>query len=754
MSSKKKPGCLESLRDYFKKSPNKIPIAIVASLQAVIIVGATILIFELDKANTFQEKTGYATIDLDTLNVWVDSGVVGASSLNMRLGQGATGAAGGVSNCWQMRRGVDQVCLSWINYARLIMDYSSPSAGLHCYNFQWDFSAPDAHVRDCFKTPPPFISNLQTTPTQNLILSDIEFNESTPQSGYVLGGGGVTFSRSVNERVIMMTSEGAFLISTTIQHPITLVSEGDNLCIDFQGSRGRISHSPSSPSPTAYSEENLSHMQYSVCTSTNPHSTLTMTKEYFLKTITSQRGGGQGVGVSLGTNEMVSTATETIFWRWNPLQPNSLDTLEDMLNCTISNNSTLGNRLNVVLVEGLFPDQLDQLSPQVAERVGTAGEQRADVKFYLEVSPYFSVTNSHFITGTNNNYWLRDENGNAPALSVLQDSVKSVVDVTNEMAMQWYEQLLLNATAFLSADGVVVNGDSISKLPVHFTTKQPLSYPYQMIENFIDYLAKFSREKYKEKLDSVLVRIPNFKQLKEFSLILRGENLSTTDVNPLDAAIFQNAPMVSVDIERVFSSMEQIQSPQRMRLAIENLKQHLIASWYCPGENIKYKWWYTDEVGDIKKKDRDFPFWDIDAYDMDAGLYKVCVKAIIDNEQQSSLELEELAEEHRKKLAEIELKGLELEDELSEISENAEESGLTRISPQLTIDEKDRTHHWVDSVDHNQSDAVVVPNQEQHRVLGGGVIGAEAPSRGFDSHRLKSSSLSTDLKYPSLADRP
>ena len=81
-------------------------------------------------------------------------------------------------------------------------------------------------------------------------------------------------------------------------------------------------------------------------------------------------------------------------------------------------------------------------------------------------------------------------------------------------------------------------------------------------------------------------------------------------------------------------------------------------------------------------------------------------------EQQSRLELEQLAEEHRKKLAEIELKGLELEDELSEISENAEESGLTRISPQLTIDEKDR--HWVESVDHNQPDAVVVPNQEQH----------------------------------------
>ena len=51
---------------------------------------------------------------------------------------------------------------------------------------------------------------------------------------------------------------------------------------------------------------------------------------------------------------------------------------------------------------------------------------------------------------------------------------------------------------------------------------------------------------------------------------------------------------------------------------------------------------------------------------------------------------------------------------MSEISENAEESGLTRISPQRTIDEKDRTRHWVESVDHNQPDAVVVPNQEQH----------------------------------------
>ena len=73
-----------------------------------------------------------------------------------------------------------------------------------------------------------------------------------------------------------------------------------------------------------------------------------------------------------------------------------------------------------------------------------------------------------------------------------------------------------------------------------------------------------------------------------------------------------------------------------------------------------------------------------------------------------------MAEEDRKKRVEIDLKGLEFEHEMSNVSENAEESSLTRISPQLTIDKKDRTHHRVEPVDHNQPDDVVVFNQEQH----------------------------------------
>ena len=86
-------------------------------------------------------------------------------------------------------------------------------------------------------------------------------------------------------------------------------------------------------------------------------------------------------------------------------------------------------------------------------------------------------------------------------------------------------------------------------------------------------------DNYKEKLDAVLTRNPDFKILQDFAKILRGERVSS-DVPPLDAPIYRYAPLVSADIERVFSEMGQIQTPQRMSLTIENLKHHLCVYWY------------------------------------------------------------------------------------------------------------------------------------------------------------------------------
>ena len=66
--------------------------------------------------------------------------------------------------------------------------------------------------------------------------------------------------------------------------------------------------------------------------------------------------------------------------------------------------------------------------------------------------------------------------------------------------------------------------------------------------------------------------------------------------------------------------------------------------------------------------------------------------------EQSQLELERLAESHKKQLIEMELKAFELEDSSSEVSEKVTESNSTGVSQPISKIATDRTNDWVDSV--------------------------------------------------------
>ena len=66
--------------------------------------------------------------------------------------------------------------------------------------------------------------------------------------------------------------------------------------------------------------------------------------------------------------------------------------------------------------------------------------------------------------------------------------------------------------------------------------------------------------------------------------------------------------------------------------------------------------------------------------------------------EQSQLELEELAESHKKQLFDMELKAFELEDSSSEISEKVAKSNSTGVSQLISKVATDRTNDWVDSV--------------------------------------------------------
>ena len=66
--------------------------------------------------------------------------------------------------------------------------------------------------------------------------------------------------------------------------------------------------------------------------------------------------------------------------------------------------------------------------------------------------------------------------------------------------------------------------------------------------------------------------------------------------------------------------------------------------------------------------------------------------------EQSQLELEQLAESHKKQLIENRMKAFELKDSSSEVSEKVAESNSTGVSQPISKVATDRTNDWVDSV--------------------------------------------------------
>ena len=66
--------------------------------------------------------------------------------------------------------------------------------------------------------------------------------------------------------------------------------------------------------------------------------------------------------------------------------------------------------------------------------------------------------------------------------------------------------------------------------------------------------------------------------------------------------------------------------------------------------------------------------------------------------EQSQLELEQLTQNHKKQLIEMELKAFELENSSSEVSEKVAESNSTGVSQPISKVATNRTNDWVDSV--------------------------------------------------------
>ena len=107
----------------------------------------------------------------------------------------------------------------------------------------------------------------------------------------------------------------------------------------------------------------------------------------------------------------------------------------------------------------------------------------------------------------------------------------------------------------------------------------PLLKQFELLDKVI---SNVNGEQYKNKLESIQKRNPDINKMCKFALVISGERVNETSIDPLKARIYKNAPLVSAEIERVFSSIGEVLSPQRMSLNVEYLKHHyhLIIYWY------------------------------------------------------------------------------------------------------------------------------------------------------------------------------
>ena len=127
---------------------------------------------------------------------------------------------------------------------------------------------------------------------------------------------------------------------------------------------------------------------------------------------------------------------------------------------------------------------------------------------------------------------------------------------------------------FISSNFKILS-DSIEKYQGRLSIERSL----KIIE---DVKSSITHEPFAGKLNSVLSKNPGLAKMIEYKKILDGvePDGSGALVEPLDALKFKNAPLLSAEVERMFSSMGEFQAPQRLFLMTKNLNMFCVIYWY------------------------------------------------------------------------------------------------------------------------------------------------------------------------------
>ncbi|KAG7161425.1 hypothetical protein Hamer_G014068 [Homarus americanus] len=106
-----------------------------------------------------------------------------------------------------------------------------------------------------------------------------------------------------------------------------------------------------------------------------------------------------------------------------------------------------------------------------------------------------------------------------------------------------------------------------------------LSSAISLVNGVFDELKSLQSDAYYGKLSNVLYKNKGFEKLKKVSQIMSGDAIIDETVQPLtmsDLLCMKHAPIVSCDVERVFSEYKAMLTDNRRGFNFENLRHHVI----------------------------------------------------------------------------------------------------------------------------------------------------------------------------------
>lgn len=91
--------------------------------------------------------------------------------------------------------------------------------------------------------------------------------------------------------------------------------------------------------------------------------------------------------------------------------------------------------------------------------------------------------------------------------------------------------------------------------------------------------ASLTLQPFAGKLEEVLQKNPGFEKMRKIPNVLRGSESDFSGEDANDIAMMTNAPIVTCNVERCFSSLRDVNTPKRGRLTVEHIKDILVIQW-------------------------------------------------------------------------------------------------------------------------------------------------------------------------------